>query len=233
VLDTTLDPSITPDLVEAAHTGTPIAYELVFAEITKRLAQDDLTDEPHGLVSAPIRTPNEACLEARRIHDENIDVGIGMCLRTVHNYFNVGALWPDATAAAAHSSPFHTLTDPAKFPRGVVAYALNDRHSHVFLSVGGGLCWTTDFKRLGHVDLAPISAMAPWIGGRLAGWGEVLNGVDVWPSPKKPTPKPLTSDEKLHVLRNDIRELEHAGRDWRARRLQLWHDHIKKHGVTS
>jgi hypothetical protein len=227
--DTALDPTITPELLEQAHDEPAIDYDQVFAEITARLAQDDVDDtedQARGFLAAPIRKPGQACLEARRIHEENVDVGIGYCLRTVRGYFDVAALWPDAETAGEHSAPLHRTTDPNEFPCGSVGYAYNGRHGHVWLNVGGGMCWTTDYRRLGRVDLAPVSAMAPWIGGRLIGWGEVLNGVDVWPDPKKPEPKPWTlQDRRDFVHRRLLAAREHDHKQL-AHQLKMWQDRM-------
>lgn len=227
MLDLTLDPSITPDMVDAAHAVTPVDYDQVFAEITSRLGQDDLVAEPRGLVAPQIRGPVQACLEARQWHEQGTSLGVGMCLATVRHYFNVAALWEDAETAGEHSAPLHRTSNPADFPRGSVGYAYNGRHGHVWLSVGGGLCWTTDYVRAGKVDLAPISAMAPWIGGRLIGWGEVLNGVDVWPDPKKPKPKPLTHAEKADIIRVRWHELQKSNHPKRAARVKRWLDDLE------
>lgn len=233
MLDTTLDPTITDEMVQQAHDAVPIDYGQVFQAIVARgaLAQDDDLDEdqPETLTPSLIRGPIQAVLTARSFHDDNVAVGIGMCLRTVRRYFNVDALWPDAAAAAEHSAPSHRTDNPLDFPRGSVGYAANDSHWHVWINCGGGLCWTTDYRRLGFVDLAPVSAMAPWIGGTLWGWGEVLNGVDVWPDPKKPKPQPKPwglADRELIVHRDLRNARNNQAPQRRIDGLQAWDDRL-------
>lgn len=234
MLDATLDPTITDEMVAQAHAAAPIDYDQVFAAIVARgaLAQDDDLDEtthPDTLTPSLVRGPIQAVLTARSFHDDNVAVGIGMCLRTVHRYFNVPALWPDAETAGEHSAPMHETTDPLAFPRGSVGYAYNERHGHVWINCGGGLCWTTDFRRLGFVDLAPVAAMAPWIGGHLVGWGEVLNGVDVWPDPKKPAPQPKPwglADRELIVHRDLVNARANKAPKRRIDGLHTWDEHM-------
>lgn len=229
------DPAISQEMVDAAHDAEPVDYDDVLQETEARGAQDEVDgDQARGLVTPTIRKPGEACLEARRFHEQNINVGIGYCLRTVRTYFNVAALWPDAETAGEHSAPLHRTTNPAEFPRGSVGYAYNGRHGHVWIDVGGGMCWTTDYRRLGFVDLAPISAMAPWIGGRLIGWGEVLNGVDVWPTPKtaskpaKPEFHPWSLAERRAYVHARLVKARDAKHDKLARQLKAWQEQMDR-----
>jgi hypothetical protein len=233
MFDTTLDPAISQEMVDQAHAADPFDYEQVLAEIEARQAQDDIDEaDARGLVAPAIRKPGEAALEARRWHEENLTLGVGMCLATVRHYFNVNALWPDAETAGEHSAPLHRSTNAADFPRGTCGYAYNGRHGHIWINAGGGLCWTTDYRRGGgFVDLAPISAMAPWIGGQLIGWGEVLNGVDVWPTPKpdpKQSAKPVfhawsLADRRAYVHHRLLRARD-DGHDKLAHQLKAWQD---------
>jgi hypothetical protein len=228
------DPTITTDELDEAHAAAPIDYEEVFAAIAARFAQDDIaTDGVASLAGVVPNTPPEALAHSRGLHDNNVDVGVGYCLRTVHDDYAVPALWPDAETAWEHGGVLgktrHREADPTKFPRGSIGYCVNGRHGHVFLCCGGDLCWTTDYRRLGRVDLAPISAMAPWVGGRLVGWAEILNGYDVWPDPKKPPTPPvaLTLVEREKLVHN---ALERAIANHRGKRriagLRAWDEKL-------
>jgi hypothetical protein len=222
--DLTLDPSITLDELQRARD-----------EPADKFPDVDAQDSPGTmatLFSAP-RTPKEALAVAKQYTDNNTFVGVGMCLRTVHEYFNVGALWPDAETAYEHSAPRHHQTDPLGIPRGAVIYWSNGRHGHVALSCGGGFCRTTDYRRNGFVDLAPIANLASWCGGQLDGWGEVLNGVDVWPTPPakdkpaKPTPAPWGLADKEAMLAQALAHAKHNhAPQRRINGLTAWHDHV-------
>lgn len=106
----------------------------------------------------------------------------GWCLVFVTEALGVGPLWPDAAAAWAHAEHRHPTTDPTSIPRGVAAFFRTGEHWHVVLTRGNGSCWTTDYIRAGHVDVAPIGAIGrDW--GQLVGWTEDINGVRIWTPP--------------------------------------------------
>ena len=221
-----LDPSVTPEEVEAAQ-ADPTQPFPADAE------QDDADDEvlARALVAPVIATPNQALATAKHYTDASVFVGgVGWCLRTVRGYFNVAALWPDANDAQAHSAPFHKVTDPLKLPRGSVGYCRNATHGHVWLNLGGGLCRTTDFHRPGMVDIARVDKVVAWASGTDLGWGEVLNGVDVWPNPKKPKPKTppksWTWERRVQFLRNEAVRQQRDGHGPRAQQLRDWADKI-------
>lgn len=222
----TRDPSITADELNDALGATPQPYQDVEFH-------DDITQLVHTLSVVVPATPAEAMTNAKALTDNNVFVGVGMCLATVRGReFEVPALWPDATTAWENAATRHFETNPNRIPRGAVVYWLNGRHGHVALSVGGGLCRTTDYRRTGFVDLAPISALDSWCGGRLVGWGETLNGIDVWPSPNKPDPKPAPKPwglEEKHKLVASA--LKHAKENHVSERridgLTTWLHHIE------
>ena len=216
-----LHPDVTPDEVEAAHDATPVE----FPDVPE---QDNLDELGAGAVVPA--TPPQAIANARALTDNDVFVSVGMCLGCVRDReFRVPALYPDAETAWEEAFGKHPESDPKKIPRGAVPYWINGRHGHVALSVGGGLCRTTDYRRPGFVDLAPIGNLASWCGGRLVGWAEGLNGFDVWPDPKKPKPPPppfgLADKERLvrHALERARKNKAPARR---IDGLHRWHDHL-------
>lgn len=185
-----VDPSVTDDDVERALDGTPDRYP---DHDAVDLFQDDVdvVTEAKALLGVIPHTPEQAIASARVLRDRHTFVGIGMCLATVRGpIFGLPALWPDATAAIDHGAPIHRITDPVAIPKGTAVVWRNDRHSHIALGLGGGLCSTTDFHENGFEGVAQISRIEAWCGGTLVGFIETLNGFDVWPDPKKPKPKP-------------------------------------------
>lgn len=220
--DLTLDPSITADELNDALGATPQPYQDV-------LFQDDI-ESVLGLTTVVPAKPLAALANARALHASSTFVGVGMCLATVRGKeFKVPALWPDAASAWFHSGPRHAENDPLRIPRGAVVYWLNGRHGHVAISCGGGLCWTTDYRRTGFVDLAPIANLASWCGGTLVGWGESLNGYDVWPDPKKPKPDPpaWNLQDKRRLVASALKHAkENGAHQRRIDGLTKWLAHI-------
>lgn len=206
---------------------------LEFPELDDGDSQDDPSpanmSNVHALTAVVPNTPKEALANAKRLTDDGTFVGVGMCLATVRGpIFGVPALWPDAVTAMRHSAPFHALTDIRKAPRGSVGFArTRGVHGHTWLNLGGGIVRTTDMHRSGRVDLALGSRMLEWCGAIEFGWGETLNGFDVYPSrPKKPALEPWTLEDKARFLRDEIRQAAETGHPKRAAHLTAWRKRI-------
>lgn len=223
---TLVDPSITDEEIQLAHDAKPVAFPDVDA-------QDDVGDDlstAHSFVVTPA-TPGQALLNARHLRDNHVNVGVGRCLATVRGpIFGLPAADPDANAGFDHAAPLHRFADLSQTPRGMVVWFRNPDHGHVVLSVGGGLCSSTDFHEPGFEGIALLSRVAAWCGATDVAGGEVLERFDVWPTPAKPkpAPKPLTLAERIGVVRHDLHEAQAAGHDWRARRLKLWLEQLQK-----
>lgn len=231
--DTTLDPTISPDMVEAAHAVAGIDYDAVAAAMDAQLGQDDLTELGSGTV-VPAK-PVTALHHARNLSELSIYVGVGYCLKTVRDpEFRVTPLWPDAETAWNHGGIIgktrHLETNPGNVPRGAIGYWTNGSHGHVAPCAGSGLYWSTDYKRSGYVDLVPGANLASWCGGRFVGWAEILNGYDVWPDPKAPKPTPHEPQDwdlrrRAQYLHNEAKR-EHAAHPQRAGQLEAWANRI-------
>lgn len=105
----------------------------------------------------------------------------------------------DMWKAAKHK---HPETNPARIPRGVPIFwsgGASD-HGHAAVSAGQGLMWSTDIKRAGHVDLAPIDDVRRKWGMNLLGWTEDLNGVRVYTPPTKEEPTVALSDFEKRTI---------------------------------
>jgi len=236
-----VDPSVTAAEIEQAHDGDPAP----FPNIEDADTLDDASPALRGLVGVVPATPAQALVNAKRLRDDHTFVGVGMCLATVRGpIFGLPPLWPDADTAMEHSAPFHPLTDTLAAPRGSVGFAANGGHGHVWLNLGGGLASTTDFHENGFEGVALISRMLAWCGATRWGWGEVLNGFDVWPGQRKPPrphqpddPKPhapWTLEQRAAFIARRARIARREGHLARARQLKRWHDRmelrIKAHG---
>ena len=219
----TLDPAITEAEARDALAIEPTPYELVLEAMADQ-AQDDLFELGAGAFEPA--TPREAVRNGRELSRESTYVGVGYCLRTVRGpIFEVPALWPDAETAWEEADGQHRTADPMAIPFGAVPYWLNGGFGHVAVSVGGGLCLTTDYRRPGYVDLAPIAALGPWCRGKLVGWAEELNGVDVWPNRERPR---FDLDDRIVLVRNALRRArDNKAPAHRIEGLEKWLEQLR------
>lgn len=199
--------------------------------------QDDV--EGLGGPGDSLRHSKAAIAFARDLIKQHAYVGVGYCLKTVRTYFGVAALYPDAETAWEQAQHKHRTSNPDHFPWGTPGFATNGGNGHVWLNIGHGRCITTDYGQAGYIGIAPISAMAPWVRGELAGWSKDLNGVVVWrrdkPTPT-PEPDPKPEPEKLWTLQDRLDFLEAAlkrarennARQRRIDSLKKWVDHVHK-----
>jgi len=221
--DRTLAPEVTDEELDYAVSADPLPFP--------DTEQDDADDEPARLFVATIpNTPQEALAISKKWSDEGRFVGIGFCQRAVRNYFNVAALWPDAETDMAHAAPLHRPKPPKFAPRGTAGAARNGHHGHRWINLGGGLVRTTDMFRPGKIDVALESRMLEWCGAIDHAWTELINGVDVWPDPKKPKPKPQpwTWERRVKFLRAEANRQRRDGHPAKANRLTEWADKIAK-----
>lgn len=205
------------DLPHAAAEHTPAPYP--DAEIQARGGQDDL-DELGGPGDAP-HTAAEAIKLAREWVAEELFLGVGFCLKVIRSLYGVMPLYPDAETAWEQAERKHHTDDPDAIPWGVPVWWVNDRHGHVALSLGKGRCLTTDFVEPGHLGVAPIARLASWCGGRLVGWTNDVNGVDVW-EPRKPRPEPWTLEDRARFVRAALERAIAHDAERRVRGLRRW-----------
>jgi hypothetical protein len=230
---TLVDPSVTDEEIERALDADPAGD---YPDVDE---QDHLDDEQlaRGLLSPVPATPREAIEHARTLREQHTFVGVGMCLATVRGpIYRVPALWPDAETAMAHSAPFHAVTDPAStgVPRASVGFASNGRHGHVWLELGAvgvtgslhALVSTTDFHEPGFEGVALRSKMLTWCGAQRFGWGETVDGIDVWPTvTKKPAPpKPWSLQDRRDYVHRRLVKARDDGHGGLAHQLKLWQD---------
>lgn len=233
-----LDPMFTDDVAAALTalavdpTGAPAPYhpsgaihfDVDAGTILYGPTQDDLTELGAAAPGAP-RKPYQAIKAGRQFSTDAVFVGVGMCLKTIRTLYGVGPVWPDATTGWENADQRHPTSDPMSIPRGVPVWWVNPKFGHVALSIGGGFCLTTDYRRTGFVDVAPIAALGSWCGGRLAGWSETINGVDVWDK-KKPVPK-FDLENQIGTVRKAIKAAKAAKKpDWKVQGLERWRDQL-------
>lgn len=134
-----------------------------------------------------MRTRRQAVTWARGQIDRPDEDYKRECLKFVRKAFDLPPVEPNAGLAWDHARDKHRTTKAGSIPAGVpVFWEQPGEADHVALSIGGGLCISTDVKRSGRVDIVRIASIAPAWGGELLGWTGDLNGFPVWQPPAKP-----------------------------------------------
>ena len=134
--------------------------------------------------------PKEAIATARDWSRSRKWVGVGLCLATVRQYYGVGPGVPTAAASWAMSDHKRQVKSGTDCPRGVPVYWTGGSHGagHIAISIGGGLCYSTDWKEAGRIDIARIDEITSRWGLDFKGFTWEVNGVQVWkPAPPKAT----------------------------------------------
>lgn len=145
--------------------------------------QDDLeADAGLRAFTAPTGvTTKEAIAKARSWSLSGLYFGVGQCLATTRKYWNVGAKYPDASTSY-YAADHKRYVAPHDVPRGAPVWWTGggSGHGHVAISVGGGYCLSTDWKRPGKIDYAKISDITSHWGLRYRGYSQEINDVVVW-----------------------------------------------------
>ena len=128
------------------------------------------------------RDPREAIAFGLAMSHNDTFVDVGFCLRTVRTMYGVDALFLDAAEAWEGAKTRHPVDSGDDVPRGAPVFWDGGSRGlgHVALSVGGGICLSTDFHRVGFVDLARIDTISSVWPVSLRGYTEDLNGVHVF-----------------------------------------------------
>lgn len=200
----------------------------VFPDVADQDDPDETAESvSRALVGVIPSTPRVAILNARHLRDAHVNVGVGMCLKTVRGpLFGLPALWPTAAVAGDHGDPTHPERDPATHdvPRGAVGVAWNGRAGHIWLELGSGLVSTTDYHQLGFCGVAQRAKMLEWCGATRWAWIETVNGFDVWPNATKPAPEAKVwslEDRRAFIHRRlTAARLRHEVK--LAHQLELW-----------
>lgn len=139
----------------------------------------------------------------------------GMCQQFTRSAFGVGAYYGTAAIAWRNARYKHPTRNASSIPANVPVYWTGGSrgHGHAAVSIGGGLCKSTDWPSAGRVGVARIADIERVWGHRLVGWAEDINRVRVY------APRPKTADGpkriRLSALRPgkqnpDVRDLQRA-----------------------
>lgn len=165
--------------------------ELVVVPTTEALAYPDQKVQDadpikRTFVDAAGVTPKEAIATARSWSKSRKFMGVGMCLATVRQYYGVGAGIPTAADSWAMSDHKRGVREGKSVPRGTPVYWTggSEGSGHIAISVGGGVCLSTDWREPGKIDYAHIDDITSHWGLTFRGYTFEVNGVQVWaPAP--------------------------------------------------
>lgn len=172
--------------LEEDVTPVPASEALPYPEVE---AQDDEPEEGKlSFTSTTGSTPAEAIAEARAGVLRGTFWGIGQCLRTVRQYYDVNSRYPTASSGWANAEFKHPRSDGRDCPRGAPVWWTGGSSGagHVAIATGGGMCISTDWARVGRADYASINDITNVWGLDFKGYTNDINGVFVWkPAPSK------------------------------------------------
>jgi cell wall-associated NlpC family hydrolase len=111
----------------------------------------------------------------------------GMCQQFVRSCFDVPAYHPSAAAAWNGADHKHRVDRGAQVPRGVPVFWIGGSrgYGHIAISIGNGLCRSTDWPYSRHIGTAAIDSITRSWHEDLVGWSEDLNERRIWTPPKK------------------------------------------------
>lgn len=174
--------------------------------------QDDVPAQ--GALSMPADSPRngeQAIAFALDESKKRTNVGIGQCLKTVRGYYGVAAKYGTAALSWQHAAHKRRVASGVDVPRGVPVYWTggSEGAGHVAISLGGGLCLSTDWLEPGRIDVAEIDNITTKWGLNFQGYAWEVNDVEVW---KPAPPKPAVSLNNLYPKKNnpDVLDIKKA-----------------------
>lgn len=172
------------DALDELQTPVEIADALPYPEAK---TQDVVEPNAVGFTSVTGVTTNEAIAKARLWSHERLNFGLGQCLATTRQYWNVPSKWGTAALSYEHAAHKHGAASGTDVPRGAPVWWTggSDGAGHVAISIGGGLCLSTDWKEPGRIDVARIDDITSHWGLDFKGWTREINDVVVW-KPRAP-----------------------------------------------
>ena len=124
----------------------------------------------------------EAARNARRY----TTCSVGMCLRYVRTWLEIGSYYGSAIEAWRGASGKHWGDRTP--PRGVPVFYEGGTYGHIALSMGHGKVRSTDAPYSGRVSTVDLNWPEQHWGQKYLGWTETLNGVRI-PFANKPKRK--------------------------------------------
>lgn len=113
----------------------------------------------------------------------------GMCLRSARSAWGLPVLAPSARDWWARVPASHRHhTDVDQVPAGAMCYAPLGHYGHAWIAARGGQGFSTDYRRHGQIDRAPMNLPA-WTHDQRVWWTNWVPGAG---------PLPLYRDERNH-----------------------------------
>jgi len=193
---------------------TPVPVEDALPYPDSAEVQGLVEEDPKAsrlLTVSAARTPAQALATARQDYLDGHNFGVGHCLIAVQSYYGVPGGYPYAISswqAADHKRPVAGGHD---VPRGAPVYWSGGSHGygHVAISMGGGLCYSTDWKRPGKVDVALIDNITSHWELNLLGFAWEVSAVGVW-HPRDPIGTVSLANVKPGKRNKDVLEVKKA-----------------------
>lgn len=156
------------------------------------------------------RTPEQAIAWAL----DQTHWATGYCQMFVRSCYAVGSGFGSAATQWQGALWRHTVSHGAQVPRGVPVFWLGGSkgYGHVALSLGNGLCRSTDWPSRGLVGNVAIDTLTSRWGLRLVGWTEDMNNVRVWSAPTTSAKDGIVSLHRVQPGKKnkDILEVQRA-----------------------
>lgn len=182
-------------------------------------SHDSEYGKPLGFTSAAGVTPSQAIARARAGVLNNTFWGVGQCLRTVRGYYGVDSKYETAAESWEAAEHKHYAKSGTDVPRGAPVWWTggSDGAGHVAISIGGGLCISTDWKEQGRSAYARIDDITELWGLDFKGWTREVNDVVVW-RPSQPVGtvalanlKPGKRNKDVLALKKRMKEKGYGG----------------------
>jgi hypothetical protein len=139
----------------------------------------------------------------------------GMCQQFSRTAFGVGAYYGSAALAWRMAKYKHPTSNTYGIPAGVPVFWTGGSrgYGHVAVSLGNGLCRSTDWTHRYQVSTARIADIHRSSGHQFAGWTEDINRVRVYVPRLDSAAGPLRvhlANLKPDLKNNDVRDLQKA-----------------------
>lgn len=138
------------------------------------------------------RTPGQAVAAAKNVSYYSPS---GMCQQFTRVCFGIGGGFGSARAAWQGAKKRHYVSRGSQIPAGVPVYWLggSSGYGHAAVSLGNGLCRSTDWPRSRQVGTARIDDISRQWNQSLVGWAEDING-----TPIPGIPRPNDGEPNIH-----------------------------------
>jgi hypothetical protein len=150
---------------------------------------ESLDSEPRGVMPMSVTAPRTGRAVLDWVRSISRWTPAGMCQQFTRMSFGVGSYYGTAADAWHGADKRHPTSNTRSIPPAVPVFWLGGRrgYGHAAVSLGNGLCRSTDWPSKYSVGTARIDDISRAWGQRFQGWTEDINEVTVYKEPVKPT----------------------------------------------